>query len=168
MFKYNEPKPVIKKLFDGSSDKPYREELYREEPQQSYKELILDCGQNAVFAAKTKTKSRAKSRLPRAPEIASALAWHLKLTHAGPDAIKHLKDAALGVIVNRKDLSIIKCETCVVSKAKQIILKRPTSVAEKSYERIHWNLISITVIYNQDQYISYFIYDLIAMNHIYT
>ena len=33
MFEYNKPKSVIKKLFNESFDKLYREEPYREEPQ---------------------------------------------------------------------------------------------------------------------------------------
>src|SRR5436190_17280056 len=99
IFEYNKPKLI-------SPDK-----LYREEPQQLYEELIPDCGQNAIFVAKIKAKLRARSQLSRVSKTVSALAWHLKLAHAGPDVIEHLENAALGVIINRKGLSTIECKT---------------------------------------------------------
>ena len=88
--------------------------------------------------------------MSRTPEIASAKAWHLKLAHAGSDVIAHLQDAVIGAKVDRKGPSTIECETCAVSKAKQIIARQPTPIVEKSYERIHWDLIPMTTAYNWD------------------
>src|SRR5438034_6062659 len=132
------------------------------------KPITEDIAQNTVFTTKTKAKSRARSRMPRAPEVASAKAWHLKLAHTDPDIIAHLQNAVIGAKVDGKGPSTIECETCAVSKAKQIISRQPTPTAEKPYERIHWDLIPMTMVYNQDQYISHFVCDKTAMNHVYT
>src|SRR5438034_10839570 len=108
--------------------------------------------ENAIFATR---KTRAdRSSQPRVDKIASAQDWHLKLGHAGPEAVAHLPEAVIGAKLDGRGPSTVECETCALSKAKQIISRHPIQPEEKPFERIHWDLISMTRAYNGDRYIS--------------
>jgi hypothetical protein len=118
--------------------------------------------QDTAFATK------ATSAKPQTAETASASAWHLKLGHAGPEAIAHLSEAMIEAKVDEKGPSTTECETCAVSKAYKIVSRRPTPPTEKPYKRIHWDLIKMTAAYNGNWYISHIMCDWTAMNHLYT
>jgi hypothetical protein len=115
--------------------------------------------ENAIFAT--------RSARPRPDEQASPEKWHLKLGHAGPEAISHLSEAATGVKLIRGP-STTECETCSVSKATRIISRRASPRGTNPYERVCWDLIQMSKAYNGDKWISHMRCDRTCMNHIYT
>jgi hypothetical protein len=92
----------------------------------------------------------------------------LKLAHVGPEAIAHLPEAVIEAKIDGRGPTTAEYETCSISKAKQIISRRPTPDATKPYERICWDLIPMTFGYNNVRYLSYLVCDKILMNHVYT
>ena len=110
-----------------------------------------------------------RSTQPRPDEQASPGMWHLKLGHAGPEAIAHLSEAATGAKLIRGP-STIDCETCSVSKATRVISRRvsPRGTHMHPYERVCWDLIQMSKAYNGDKWISHMRCDRTCMNHVYT
>jgi len=108
-----------------------------------------------------------RSAQPRPDEQASPGIWHLKLGHAGPEAIAHLSEAATGAKLIRGP-STIDCETCSVSKATRVISRRASPRGTHPYERVCWDLIQMSKAYNGDKWISHMRCDRTCMNHVYT
>ena len=115
--------------------------------------------ENAVFVT--------RSARPRPDEQASPEMWHLKLGHAGPEAIAHLSEAATGAKLIRGP-STTECETCSVSKATRVVSRRATPRGTYPYERVCWDLIQMSKAYNGDKWISHMRCDRTCMNHVYT
>jgi hypothetical protein len=118
---------------------------------------------DAAFHARVK-----RSAAPRPDEKVSADTWHLRLGHPGPEAIKHLQESTIGAQLVGNPPTTIECEACSISKAKQIISRRPSPRGERPYERICWDLIQMTKAYNGDKWVSHMVCDRTAMNHVYT
>src|SRR4051812_47814471 len=74
--------------------------------------------------------------------IASPQVWHHRLGHCGPDVIQHLAEGRNEIsVTNGRGPATNECETCAVSKAHQIISRRPTQRALKPLECVHFDLI---------------------------
>jgi hypothetical protein len=89
------------------------------------------------------------------------------LGHSNLEVIEHLNESVTGARL-KGALSTVKCETCSVGKAKQIISRRPYTQATNPYERIHLDLVEMTFGYNGDRLFLYFLCDQTGMDHIYT
>ena len=83
-------------------------------------------------------------------EEASPNIWHQWLGHIQPTTITHLPVLANGAKLV-KGPATIECEVCSVSKAHEIVSRRPNPRAVKPYERIHIDLIQMTEAYNGDR-----------------
>ncbi len=92
----------------------------------------------------------------------------MKLKHADSEIIAHLDKTVIEMKVE-KESSTTECEICMISKAHQIISQHSfMQSAEKSFEQIHWDLISMITVYNDDCYISHFYCKWTDMHHVYT
>ena len=79
----------------------------------------------AFTAAEKKKKNYPKlSALPKKSE-ASGEVWHARISHPGPDVIKHLETATEGTIIKGPGPLTTECKAYSLSKSKQIILRRP-------------------------------------------
>ena len=98
---------------------------------------------NALDALEDVSIAFLTSRGPRPDITGSAAKWHTILGHLGPEAIAHLKSVAEGAIVTGKAPSIIECETCSLSKAHKLVLKRieKEDPADKPLARVTYDLI---------------------------
>jgi hypothetical protein len=81
---------------------------------------------------------------------------HRVLGHASPEVIKHVSEAAEGIVIDRSIPcpSTIECESCSLSKATEIVPRR-TEVEDKAngepFDGISWDLIPMTPAYNGDE-----------------
>src|SRR5436309_9957669 len=108
--------------------------------------------QTSVFSA--------KSSMPR-NTTASPETWHHRLGHCGPKVIQHLADERNEIsISNGHRPATNECETCTISKAHQIISRRPAQRVEKPFERVHFDLIEFERGFDGSQYVLYFMDDL--------
>ena len=87
--------------------------------------------------------------------------------HPGTDVVEKLPTSVSGVKL-AKGPTAIKCEVCAISKAHQIISRRPTSIATKPFERVHFDLVYMSEAYNVERYFSHFYDEVTMMNHVYT
>jgi hypothetical protein len=92
------------------------------------------------------------------------------MTHAGSEAIAHLQRAVTGATVTDQASNIINCETCSLSKAHRLILKRlnKKEPAKKSLIRSFYDLIEMIPVYNEEKWISHFSCYYTSMDFIYT
>ena len=60
-----------------------------------------------------------------------------------------------------KGLTTVEYESCRVSKAYEIVLRRPLTRSTIPFYRIYLNLILGIVVYNSDKYVAYFLNDTI-------
>jgi len=60
-----------------------------------------------------------------------------------------------------------ECETCAVSKAHQIISRRPARRAEKPFKCVHFNLIEFEEGFDGSRYVLHFTDDLTRMHWVY-
>ena len=65
-----------------------------------------------------------------------------------------------------KGLTTVECESCGVSKAYEIVLRRPPTRLTIPFYRIYLNLILGIVVYNSDKYAAYFLNDTIRINNV--
>lgn len=65
--------------------------------------------------------------------------WHQRLGHAGKDAIEQLPQSVTGTIL--KGPTTVECESCGVSKAHEVISRRPPTRSTVPFYRIHLDLI---------------------------
>ena len=102
---------------------------------------------SAAFATKQVTETS------RPTSEVSAARWHRIMAHAGPDAIDHLEQAVTGARVSGSPPRTVDCEECALSKAHQIVSRRPNTEnpANEPLERIAYDLIPMTTAYNKDQ-----------------
>ena len=98
---------------------------------------------------------------------ASAMIWHERLAHCGPEVLEHLPTSVTGVkLVDGPTTT--ECETCGVSKAHEVISRRRSQRAEKPFDRVHWDMIHFAEGFNGDRYASHFLDDKTRMNWVYT
>ena len=100
-------------------------------------------------------------------EEASPDIWHQRLGHIQPTAVTHLPVSTNGAKLAKGPMTI-ECEVCSVSKAHEIVSRRPNPRAMKPYECIHIDLIQMTEAYNSDRWIIHFLCDHTRMNHVFT
>jgi len=67
-----------------------------------------------------------------------------------------------------KGLTTVEYESCGVSKAYEIVLRRLPTRSMVLFYRIHLNLILGIVVYNSDRYAAYFLNDAIRINDVNT
>lgn len=105
-----------------------------------------------------------RSAQPRTT-IASPQMWHYRLGHCGPDVIQHLTDGRNEIsVTNGRGPVTNECETCAVSKAHQIISRRPAQRAVKPFERIHFDLMEFERGFDGSRYLVHFTDDLTRMH----
>ena len=90
--------------------------------------------QGAAFAAMSSEPVKASK---------TVMQWHKTLGHCGPDVIEQLKKKEnITVVDDVKGPQTHECETCALSKSKEIMSRRPLSEPTiTSYKRIHFDLI---------------------------
>ena len=65
-----------------------------------------------------------------------------------------------------KGLTIVEYKSCGVSKAYEIVLRRPPTQLTIPFYRIYLNLILEIVIYNGNRYIAYFLNNITRINNV--
>ena len=112
----------------------------------------------------------ATSREPRSPKEATAVQWHAVMGHPGKDALDQLQGAVNGAEVTGQGPTTIECETCSVSKARELISRRTEKEdpAEAPLARIAYDLIEMTTAYNGHKWISHFSDYYTSMDFVYT
>ena len=70
----------------------------------------------------------------RPPSLATAMLWHQRFGHPGPEPLKRLISLVQGV--RMKGITTIECEACAVGKAKALVSRRPRTTAKEVGERI--------------------------------
>jgi len=76
--------------------------------------------------------------------------------------IQHLADERSEIsVTNGNGPATNECETCTMSKAHQIILRRPAQRAEKPFECVHFDLIEFEKGFDGSRYVLHFTDDLI-------
>ena len=61
---------------------------------------------------------------------------------------------------------MVKCKSCGVSKAHEIVLRRPPTQSTVPFYRVYLDLIPGIVAYNGDRHAVYFLDDATRMNNI--
>jgi hypothetical protein len=61
---------------------------------------------------------------------------------------------------------MVKCESCGVSKAYKVILRRPLTRLMILFYRIYLDLIPGIVVYNGDKYAAHFLNNITRMNEV--
>ena len=64
--------------------------------------------------------------------------------------------------------STIQCETCSVSKATEVISRRPSPRATTPFERVHFDMIQMIEGYDGSKWVTHFLDDYTKMNFVYT
>jgi len=72
----------------------------------------------------------------RAPLDVDHEIWHKRLMHPGSEVMEHLP-------VKVKGIKTIDCSTCSVSKAHEIVSRKPRDRATTPFSRIHFDLIEL-------------------------
>ncbi len=120
---------------------------------------------NSVFKADADAVLMTQSTAPRANSKATAMLWHRRLGHLGREALEHLDAETEGAkLIGPRT---INCETCSVSKAHQLISRRPRERATRPYDRLHMDLIHMETAYNGMKYLLHFVDDCTRMQHPY-
>jgi hypothetical protein len=124
---------------------------------------------NPLSPAATSATVFASSTAPRRDREASADHWHAIMGHAGREPISHLQQSTIGAVVTTPQSTSV-CETCSVSKAREIISRRPTKEdpAEEPLARVAYDLIPMTVAYNDEVWVSHFRDYFTCMDFVYT
>jgi hypothetical protein len=87
----------------------------------------------------------------------SSFLGELALGHPGHEAVTHLQKSVEGAVVTAAPSKSV-CEACALSKAREIVSRRPTKEdpAAELLARVAYDLIQITTAHNQDKWISHF------------
>ncbi len=98
--------------------------------------------------------------------------WHEMLSHSRSKVIAHLAEQIDEIKINNLNSTstINRCETCVLIKTHEIMFRRSKQKESIDYSlsRVDYDLISMNEKYNDDYWISHFIYFRIRMNFVYT
>ncbi len=108
-----------------------------------------------------------KSAKPRTT-TASPSQWHQRLGHCGPEVIRHLIEEKDGIsVTDGRGPATHECETCAVSKAHQIISRRPAQRANRPFGRVHFDLIEFERGFDGSRYVIHFVDDATRMQWVY-
>src|SRR5437868_5102171 len=108
-----------------------------------------------------------KSSKPRTT-TASPQLWHYRLGHCRPKVIEHLAKERDGIsVTDGQGPATHECKTCAISKAHQIISRRPAQRATKPFERVHFDLIEFERGFDGSLYVLHFTDDLTRMHWAY-
>jgi hypothetical protein len=90
----------------------------------------------AAFPAIHIPKCRRSARIPRPKSVGSGNLWHLRMGHAGPQALRQLGDKCLGVLL--RGPATHKCTACAGAKIHRIISRRrPDQRSTKPFAKVH-------------------------------
>jgi hypothetical protein len=117
----------------------------------------LPSSEHTTFAIQQKARP---SRDPKLP-IFTEERLHKIMGHANTEAIKHVLGAVQGINVDDSVPcpSSCNCSICALSKAKNIISRRPGSENRrngKPFDCLCWDALIMDIAYNGDSYISHF------------
>lgn len=89
---------------------------------------------------------------------APAERWHAILGHPGREPVSNLQNNTKGARVTSSTDSAAPCETCALSKAREIVSRRSDREipVEKPLERVGFDLIQMSPAYNNHEWISHF------------
>ncbi|KAF2834676.1 hypothetical protein M501DRAFT_1000139, partial [Patellaria atrata CBS 101060] len=77
--------------------------------------------------------------------------------HSGPEAIKHLTTDVVGAEIDGRGPSTIDCEVCAVSKATEIVSRRPLDEpATRIFQRVSYDIVSFPPGYNGHRYLTHY------------
>jgi Reverse transcriptase (RNA-dependent DNA polymerase) len=112
----------------------------------------------------------ASSRDPKRAVEATATKWHEILGHAGQEAISHLEENVEGATVKGTAPNTTECDTCALTKAHELVSRRNSQEipVTKPFERVGWDLISMTTAYNGDKWVSHFTCFVTTFDVVYT
>lgn len=109
---------------------------------------------------------------PRPDLVATGAEWHEMLGHPGPETIANLEKGVDGIKVTDPDSApkSVQCETCALTKAHQIVSRRPGQEEPVNYPlgRVGYDLIQMTEAYNGDVWVSHFRDFYTGMDFVYT
>ncbi|KAL2267988.1 hypothetical protein VTJ83DRAFT_2834 [Remersonia thermophila] len=93
----------------------------------------------SLAAIKTRLAARSKEPLPEREDTERL--WHLRVGHAGPEAMRRLVSAARGVRYKVDGIPRKECESCARAHATRVISRRPSeNRAIRPFWRITWDL----------------------------
>lgn len=86
--------------------------------------------------------------------------WHRILGHPSPETLRHLKNATEGAEIVENDIPAPRtneCESCAVSKIRQIISRSPEHEFESTapFQRITYDLMDNGISYNKQRWITH-------------
>jgi Reverse transcriptase (RNA-dependent DNA polymerase) len=112
----------------------------------------------------------AVSTAPRAPLKATPEKWHAILGHPNSTAITKLENATEGAKVTDAVSSSGNCVTCHLSKAHEIVSRRPgkEDPALTPLARVSYDLIEFAPAYNNEKWVSHFRCYYTTMDWVYT
>jgi hypothetical protein len=78
--------------------------------------------------------------------------------HPGQESLSHLEANTTGAIITTSAPSASPCETCAISKAHEIVSRRmiKENPAKEPMARVAYDLVQMTLAYNNNQWISHF------------
>ena len=136
--------------------------------QEMYGQFILEYNKiNSQITQSTGAAFPIRSALARRPSEATANIWHQRMGHLHHEALSHLSTSTEGVKITPCS-TLLTCQTCHLSKAKQIVSRRQVSRMTTPFARVHFDLIQITPAFNGPRWILHFLDDYTRMNFIYT
>jgi hypothetical protein len=93
-----------------------------------------------AFSTKRARPLRRSARKPRQVSSATGYLWHLRMGHAGPEAIRHLETHYRGARVTSRGPSTKECIGCARAKVKNLILRRrPDHIYTTPFQKVHIN-----------------------------
>jgi hypothetical protein len=113
--------------------------------------------EHSPIPSSTAFASFKSSKEPKPDRTAPVERWHAIMGHIGKDPLSKLQTNVRGArvtdVVDEKP-----CTTCAVSKAKEIVSRRPDVEfsAEKPLERVGYDLVQMSPAYNDHRWLSHF------------
>jgi hypothetical protein len=97
-----------------------------------------------AFSTKRARPLRRLARKPRQVSSATGYLWHLRMGHAGPEAIRHLETHCRGARVTSRGPFTKKCIRCAKAKVKNLISRRrPDHIYTTPFQKVHINWSNI-------------------------
>jgi len=128
---------------------------------------VLEAASNVDTALATATTSK-HPRPSHDPKKSKATAqlWQKRLGFAGKRAIDHLQQASRNIVVEGKIEE--KSEVEHLATAQEVVSRRTPEPAARPFEKVHFDLIVMSVAYNSDRYACHFVDDFSGYHKVYT
>ena len=104
---------------------------------------------------------------PRHQEKATPWIWHLRLGHCRPEVIQHLKTIAEVEVMKGETPKTVQCETCAVSKMKEIINRGPTARATRPFQVLHFDITINDIAFDSSRCIAHFTDEFTSFSWVY-